>query len=143
MERGIAKGRKHLGKPAIRQMVHQKKNGELMNVELQIAPILYKEKMVNIVIATDITERLRYIKAVEDQNERLKEISWIQSHIIRAPLSRIMGLVPLITETESPADKKQMLEYLMLSANELDKVIKDITDKAHTGDHKWLSDRAL
>jgi len=35
----------------------------------------------------DITERLNYIKAIEEQNENLKEISWLQPHVIRAPLA--------------------------------------------------------
>ena len=133
----VAEGKKNHDKSASRLVVHKKSNGDLMNVELQIAPILYKAKAARIVTATDITERLSYIKAIEDQNNRLKEISWIQSHIIRAPLSRIMGLIPLINETESDSDKEQMLEYLMLSANELDEVIKNLTDKAQKADYKF------
>jgi PAS domain S-box-containing protein len=135
----VAEGRKNPDQPASRLVVHKKSNGDLMNVELQIAPILYKDRAASIVIATDITERLNYIKAIEDQNERLKEISWIQSHIIRAPLSRIMGLVPLISDNEDPADREEMLGYLMLSANELDEVIKGITEKAHKADYQFPS----
>lgn len=131
----VAEGRKSPDQPASRVAVHKKSNGEVMNVELQIAPILYKGRAASIVIATDITERLNYIKAVEDQNKRLKEISWIQSHIIRAPLSRIMGLVPLIADNNDAADREEMLGYLMLSANELDEVIKNITHKAHKADY--------
>ncbi len=131
-----AEVKKNPNQPASRLVVHKKSNGEIINVELQIAPILYKDRAASIVTATDITERLNYIKAIEDQNERLKEISWIQSHIIRAPLSRIMGLVPLISDNEDTADREEMLGYLMLSANELDEVIKDITTKAHKADYQ-------
>jgi hypothetical protein len=38
-------------------------------------------------IAHDITERNQYFRAVEIQNKSLKEIAWIQSHVVRAPLS--------------------------------------------------------
>ena len=86
--------------------------------------------MAKITIATDVTERLKYIKAIEQQNERLREISWIQSHMVRAPLARIMGLVEIIKNiTENGEEKKRTLDYLLLSANELDDVIKNITDK--------------
>ncbi|GAB2976483.1 hypothetical protein GCM10027049_09180 [Mucilaginibacter puniceus] len=135
----VAEGREKTDQPTTRLSVHKKSSGQLMNVELQIAPIIYKTKAASIVTATDITERLNYIKAIEDQNERLKEISWIQSHIIRAPLSRIMGLVPLITDIEDPADREEMLGYLMLSANELDEVIRGITEKAHKADYQFPS----
>ena len=111
--------------------VHQLKNGELRNVEVRSASITYSGEISNISIVTDITERLNYIKTIQDHNERLKEISWMQSHIIRAPLTRILGLVPLITAPESTnEDRDEMLRYLLISANELDTVIKDIVDKA-------------
>jgi len=75
-------------------------------------------------------ERQKHAEVLERQNEKLKEISWLQSHVIRAPLARIKGLIPLINEAkESRTEREKMLEYLFLSANELDKVIEEITDK--------------
>jgi len=112
-------------------MTHQKKNGELMDVEIQVAPIHYAEFEANMAIGTDITERQNYIHAIEAQNERLREISWIQSHTVRAPLSRIMGLAHMLEDlTESTEEQKKVLNYLLTSANELDEIIKAITDKS-------------
>lgn len=80
----------------------------------------------------DITERLHYIKAIEEQNENLKEISWLQSHVIRAPLARIMGLIDLINDpTQDMTEKENTLNYLLTSAHELDEVIRTITDKTN------------
>ncbi len=80
----------------------------------------------------DITERVTYIKTIEDHNKKLTEISWIQSHVVRAPLSRIMGLVGLLKLNDLSKDEKQeMLDYLMSAANELDDVVKNITSKTH------------
>jgi PAS domain S-box-containing protein len=80
----------------------------------------------------DITERLNYIKAIEEQNENLKEISWLQSHVIRAPLARIMGLIQLITDPDQDmVEKQNTLNYLLTSAHELDEVIRTITDKTN------------
>jgi len=78
----------------------------------------------------DITERLRYVKAVEEQNENLKEIAWLQSHVIRAPLARIMGLIHVLKYSKNTdAEAQEAMDYLLESANELDEVIKTITDK--------------
>ena len=108
---------------------HLKKNGEIIQVDIKSNFINYKGKNAKVTIATDVTERLDYIKAIEAQNEKLKEISWIQSHIIRAPLARIMGLVQIFKEMEVDSEeKKQVLDYLLLSSNELDAVIMNITD---------------
>ncbi len=111
---------------------HRKKSGELIEVEIQSNRLNYKGFDAKIILAVDVTERFKYIKAVEDQNRRLKEISWIQSHIIRAPLSRIMGLIPLITDPAAkPEDRNMMLGFLKISAEELDSEIREITDKSN------------
>jgi PAS domain S-box-containing protein len=116
---------------------HQKKNGNEIQVELQSNHIQYKRKKATIVVAHDITESLNYIKAIEEQNRKLREISWMQSHVIRAPLARIMALAPMICNKEgTPEDKKLMIEYLQYSANELDEVIRNIIDTTATVDIK-------
>ena len=87
----------------------------------------------------DITERKRTEQEIKMQaetlaiqNQKLKEISWIQSHIIRAPLARIMGLVELIDATSPNIDEtKEILDYIKLSANELDEVIRAIIASAN------------
>ncbi|SFH40021.1 PAS domain S-box protein [Pedobacter insulae] len=116
-------------------MTHLKKNGELMEVEIQVAPIQYAGFKANMAIGTDITERQRYIHAIEAQNERLREISWIQSHHVRAPLSRIMGLIQTLADlSESTEEQQKVLDYLSISANELDEIVKAITAKSKTQD---------
>ncbi len=80
--------------------------------------------------------RKKSAEALEKQNEKLKEISWMQSHVIRAPLARIMGLIPLINDLkENNIELDKMLNYLIVSANELDEVIGDITDKTKVVDN--------
>jgi hypothetical protein len=118
-------------------VVHKKKSGELRQVDIQSNAIRYKGKRAKIVAVNDITERLTYIQAIEDQNIKLREISWMQSHIIRAPLARIMGLIPLaVNENTSTVERKEIFEFLETSAHELDEVIRDITTKTAIPDHK-------
>jgi len=119
---------------------HVKKNGEVINVDIQSNFIDFKGKRAKVVIASDITERLKYVAAIESQNERLREISWIKSHIVRAPLARIMGLIPLIKDLkEHTTEREMMFDFLMISANELDDIIRDITDKTIVPDDKEIS----
>lgn len=106
--------------------VHKKKNGEKINVEIQSSIVDYDGKRAEVVLGNDITDKLKYIKAIEEQNEKLKEISWLQSHIIRAPLARMMGLMNLLKDGCDEHEK--VMEYLMQSATELDEVIRGITD---------------
>jgi len=116
--------------------IHCKKNGDLIQVDIQSNTMLFKGKAAKIILANDITERLNYINAVETQNEKLREISWIQSHLVRAPVARILGLAQLIGDIKDNSDEREkMLRYLLLSANELDDIIKNITDKSTTTDN--------
>jgi len=112
---------------------HRKKSGEIIQVDVQSTSIQYKDKTARVILANDITERLNYIRAVEKQNEKLKEISWMQSHVVRAPLAKIIGLVPLINDAdETITERQRMLAYLLLAANELDDVIRTISEKTNT-----------
>ena len=109
---------------------HKKKNGQIIQVDIQSSKILYKVKKAKVILAIDITERLNYIKAIEEQNDKLKEISWVQSHMVRAPLARIKALIPLINDVKDDiVEREKMLKYLLISADELDEVIETITDK--------------
>lgn len=133
LQRALDQGDSEPGTAVRRQMIHRKKNGDLMNMDLQIAPFLFKGIKTSIVIATDVTERLQYVKAVEEQNKKLLAISWMQSHVVRAPLARIMGLIPMFTDPQTTiAEKREISTYLVQSADEMDAVIRDIIDATVT-----------
>lgn len=87
-----------------------------------------KGKAIRMIGATqDITEREQHIKSIEDQNTKLREIAWKQSHIVRAPVARIMGLINLLKYEEQVGEETvQLLKYIEMSAHELDAVIKSI-----------------
>jgi len=116
---------------------HKKKNNEIIKVDIQSSSIKFKGQNARVILANDITESLNYIRAIEEQNEKLKEISWLQSHVVRAPLARIKGLIPLINQVkEDITERDMMLDYLSISANELDEVIFDITNKTNVVSYK-------
>ena len=78
----------------------------------------------------DITDLNNYIKTIEKHNRKLKEISWTQSHVVRAPLARIMGLIDLLQNHEDIEDKCYLLDNISSSAQELDAIIRKISSKA-------------
>jgi PAS domain S-box-containing protein len=86
-----------------------------------IEGILYNSK--------DITERINYIQAIEEQNTKLREIAWIQSHLVRSPVSRILGLIDLMKNYQDKTDATELLEHIHDSAQELDLLIRNIVDK--------------
>jgi PAS domain S-box-containing protein len=79
----------------------------------------------------DITEKVDHIRAIEDRNRQLLEIAWMQSHVIRSPLTKIMALVELIGDTPDThtAEKNELFGHLLASAQELDEQVRRINEK--------------
>lgn len=91
-----------------------------------IFPVLDENNETRFIIQ-NLVDVTNVIRTIEDQNVRLREIAWEQSHLVRAPLARIMGLSNLISEERS--DVKQLLLHIDQSAKELDVIIKNIIKK--------------
>ncbi|MEO8794587.1 MAG: PAS domain S-box protein [Daejeonella sp.] len=78
----------------------------------------------------DITEQRNAQLEIIDQNKRLREIAQISSHEFRKPVASILGLVKLF-DKEDPNSQfnKEIIDYLDITANELDVVIHTIVKK--------------
>jgi PAS domain S-box-containing protein len=101
-------------------------NGEYRWLE-SVGTNLSSDPSINglVINSKDITERMNYIQAIENQNRKLRDIAWTQSHVFRAPLSRIMGIVDVLTNYPE-VDSKKLLESLGSSTQELDELIRSI-----------------
>lgn len=112
-------------------ILHRKKNGEIIYVTVLGKRIELSGKISEVIIIQDITEKLNYVQAIELQNRNLREIAWMQSHLVRAPLARIMALADLIQNArETGIETNDLLEAINQSAIELDNVLRPIIDKA-------------
>jgi signal transduction histidine kinase len=66
---------------------------------------------------------------LKEQNERLTEYAFFNSHILRAPVSRIRGLVNLLGLTIDKEEENKIRGLLSDSMNELDQAIIAINSK--------------
>lgn len=119
------------------ETVHQTKSGNTYPVEVQIARIEFEGEFRLASLAINITERHRRRNTIVRQNKTLKNIAWQQSHEIRAPLARLLGLVEALEDEEEfpvlqqPAQKplKELLEHVHDTAIELDSIVTRISKK--------------
>ncbi len=65
-------------------------------VEVQISRTILPDATGAIAIVRDITERKKAENQLKLQNEKLLEIAFLQSHIVRRPAANIIGLINLI-----------------------------------------------
>lgn len=79
----------------------------------------------------DIThKKLAELKILE-QNQRLLEIAWSQSHQIRGPLSSIMSIVSLVNSHLDIESKLEVMQHLDSATQKLDEVIREIVEKTN------------
>jgi PAS domain S-box-containing protein len=100
-----------------------KKDGS--HIEVEISRTMLPDASGAIAIVRDISLQKRHLQEIEDQNMRLKEIAWIQSHLVRAPVATILGLTQLFEADDST--NAEIIPKLIVAAEQLDVVIKDIT----------------
>jgi PAS domain S-box-containing protein len=113
------------------EMISYKKNGEEFWLNFSVSPVTSDMGSIThwVFIERDVTEQRNHTKAIEHQNDQLKEIAWMQSHVVRAPLARMMGFINLIEKNKEAVDKS-LLHYVLESGLELDGIIRDIVKKA-------------
>lgn len=81
-------------------------------------------------VTIDITEQKNNIRKIQLQNEKLKEIAWLQSHKVRGQVASILGLAQLFN-TDNPCDpvNGQILDGFRMASESLDNTIREINEK--------------
>lgn len=113
--------------------VRVKKTDELIWLEVRGEPTLDAET--NEITITgytmDITDKVKYLQSIEARNRRLLEVAWMQSHTVRAPLSRLTALTDAFKENNGDVEKQMFIsEEIVKTTHELDEIVRDITQKA-------------
>lgn len=97
-------------------------NGTIMYLECHLYPITDNSGIVHRLgcFAHDVTEIKSAQKEVEVQYEKMKEITWIQSHEFRKPVANIQGLVEAL-DYENPLseENKEILGHITSQTEEI------------------------
>lgn len=114
---------------------------DLTEVDLRIRNLLYTVFLLsqltnqNSILEEKVKERTleleKNLAAIELQNKALREISWIQSHVVRAPLARMMGAISLLEiKDDAGVTQEEIMDIVITSANEIDKTVREISAKS-------------
>jgi hypothetical protein len=87
-------------------------------------------------IGNNITEQIATKSAlnqanhqVNEQSEKLHEIAFINSHVVRRPLANILGLTGMLNQMELDENLQMLVKMIADSAAQLDLEIKNINRK--------------
>ncbi len=115
-------------------LVEEFYDGALLHKEISSNPIIDDAgRIVGVIcIARDISEQKNQFVQIQKQNEKLREIAWIQSHKVRGPVASILGLASLFNYEAIHHDTNiEILEKLTIATQDLDKIIKEVVDKTN------------
>jgi signal transduction histidine kinase len=70
---------------------------------------------------------------LEERNYQLTEYAFINSHLLRAPLARVLGLTDLIRIESTDPKTEELMDKLFNSCEELDEIIKLMSTQLSDG----------
>ena len=77
---------------------------------------------------TNIDAQRKYQLALEEKNQRLEEISHLQSHEIRRPVASLLGLLNLLNPNKFDEENKAIVELMQGSIHEMDEVVHKVME---------------
>jgi PAS domain S-box-containing protein len=82
--------------------------------------------------ARDITEQRRHLHKIEQQNNALRDIAFMESHKLRRPLANIIGLHDLFNfdDLADPLNR-ELMEVIGLMSKELDHIVREVVRKTN------------
>lgn len=102
---------------------------------------LYQQNLQLTELSDEIKKRIKQLKEynehleervyerteeLENQNKQLTEYAFINSHLLRGPLARILGIVDLLERSKITAEQEKYIQHLLAASAELDEVITKI-----------------
>ncbi|MHA4809994.1 PAS domain S-box protein [Flavitalea flava] len=131
-------------------MIHKKKNGELINVEIQIASIYYSGAKAYIAIATDITERQKSLAQLNQLNENLQQqarelaisnaeleqFAYMASHDLQEPLRMVTSFLTQLERKYSGVLDEKAKQYIYFAtdgAKRMRQLILDLLEYSRVG----------
>lgn len=110
-------------------LTHMNKEGQSFPVEIDTNIVSLDGVDARLVLATDVSKRVNYVRMIEKQNQDFKNIAWIQSHKVRAPLTNIMSLTEMMLQNPH-GDHIDLLYMLKESTMQLNETIESIVHQA-------------
>lgn len=93
---------------------------------------LDEEKKLQKEISNKQQSLIESLHQVEKKNRELTDIAYLQSHILRAPLANMLGIVQILKDPQiDTADKEALYNDLLKSLKDMDDRIHEVAEKTH------------
>lgn len=103
-------------------------------IRVRMYPVCQDGAVIGVTLfVMDILEQKEIETINKIQLEKLRQISWHHSHVLRSPVAKILGITSVLKDDhELDAEQKQRwLNLLLQCTEELDGIIRDVVNKAY------------
>jgi len=118
-----------LGGEVFKKLEEDVVEGKTVFEEISFNPIYDKDNRIAgaSCFSRDITDQVEHLLMIQEQNEKLKTIAWIQSHKVRGPVASILGLVDVFNMHEAnDLANKEVIDAIKIATTQLDNVIREV-----------------
>ena len=96
-------------------------------LKCEYTPVYDDSSLVGVTLRViDATERKQRDDQIKRQNEQLRNIAWMQSHVTRQPLATILGLINILDKNSLTDDNRKIVGMLEETVGKLDQVVRDM-----------------
>jgi light-regulated signal transduction histidine kinase (bacteriophytochrome) len=135
-----------IAQSSIYQTKHIRKDGTIIDVEINAIGIQIDKIDYLYASARNITERIENERTIAESNIQLKKINtdlesfaFIASHDLKAPLNVVNGFLKLLQaqkESLTDAEKDEYLKYILISVEQMNVLITDLLKYSRIGNNK-------
>jgi len=109
------------------------RSGVTLWLDGRVVPITNENEEVIGLLAVliDVTESIRQRKQLEEQNQDLKDFSYMVSHDLKAPIFTIKGMVAALKEdygSKLDSEGHQLLQFIADGAERLEKLVSSVIE---------------
>lgn len=110
---------------------HKTKSGDKIEVEVSVTYLNINQGRFYVFLK-NITEEQQLKRNIIAQNEKLYDIAFLQSHQVRAPIVRLLGLVNLVNyDNFNDPENKEIILSLKEATVNFDEIIREIMNKTN------------
>lgn len=107
----------------------QRANGSFVPVDVKVNSFIENDELLYIFVIRDIRKIKAFQRKINSQDQKLKDIAWIHSHLMRQPLTNILALINTVEACDNLEDKMECISMLKECSYQFDNLIKKAFEK--------------
>ncbi|GGE36342.1 PAS domain S-box protein [Psychroflexus planctonicus] len=103
--------------------------GKFIPVDVKINSFEAEQERFYTYVIRDIRKIKAFQRKIQSQDQQLKDIAWMHSHLMRQPITNILALINAVETCDTLEDKMQCINMLKECSYQFDSLIRKVFEK--------------